>query len=248
METVEGKGGGGRGVPEGVDWERLYEGGRCLVCGEARGGEHAPGCPGAVTDRIRLELRFSVSDRRERVFTAQGRGRTLAEAEAELAQRLRLWPVRRTYEADTARTGASWGVEGPATAEADRTLPPLAGVSARAMAVLAAGSGAPRGPVAAASPGSRRKTHEGLEEAILAFCTQRLAAGSRDFVMSDLVGFIQQSQGAVAPDSPSRILRQLRTRGVLQYELLSRADSRYRIVRLGSPRGEDRRPGPSEGR
>jgi hypothetical protein len=65
-----------------------------------------------------------------------------------------------------------------------------------------------------------------LAAPILAFCRARVGG---EFHMAELVAAI----GAHAsPDSPSRILRDLRQRGEVEYVVVSRAASLYRVVRV----------------
>lgn len=72
------------------------------------------------------------------------------------------------------------------------------------------------------------RVEEKLDDTIMAFLGQRLRTGLTDFHMGDLVDFVQK-RSAVAPDSASRILRSLRLRKLIDYTLLSRSDSLYRI-------------------
>lgn len=50
-----------------------------------------------------------------------------------------------------------------------------------------------------------------------------------EFHMADLEAYVRSASGG-APDSPSRILRALRQAGYLQYEVVSRAKSLYRLL------------------
>lgn len=61
---------------------------------------------------------------------------------------------------------------------------------------------------------------------------------SRDtFHADELRRAVKERCGEVAPGSPDRILRDLRQRGVVAYELVNRAKSLYRVVRLGEQLG-----------
>ncbi len=72
-----------------------------------------------------------------------------------------------------------------------------------------------------------RRVSSALATPILAFCAARLASGDATFHMADLV----QAVGASAsPDSPSRILRDLRQKGAVNYEVVSRRESLYRLM------------------
>jgi len=56
------------------------------------------------------------------------------------------------------------------------------------------------------------------------------------FHMEDLRKFVEQGVGGkIAPDSPGRILRQLRQEGELNYEVLSRHESLYKILPVQRP-------------
>ena len=65
-----------------------------------------------------------------------------------------------------------------------------------------------------------------IGDAILRFCRSRLG---ETFRMEELVRFVR-AETTIAPDSPSRILRQLRSQGLIGYEVLSRKDSLYRVT------------------
>lgn len=60
---------------------------------------------------------------------------------------------------------------------------------------------------------------------ILAFCRER-----RDFHMEDLREYLRDRSCDFAPDSPSRILRQLRLLGAVDYEITNRRQSAYRVT------------------
>lgn len=68
---------------------------------------------------------------------------------------------------------------------------------------------------------------------ILEFYRERLEAGTPDFYMTDLSTYVQAKVPEVAPDSPRRVFNDLKNKGALNYELLSRRDSHYRLVALG---------------
>lgn len=78
-----------------------------------------------------------------------------------------------------------------------------------------------------------------IGRAIVGFCRARLG---QTFSADQLRQHVRTVVGEVAPDSPSRILRDLRQQGVVGYELISRRDSLYRVtevpdvvVRWGAP-------------
>jgi len=68
-----------------------------------------------------------------------------------------------------------------------------------------------------------------IAEAIVAFCRRRCSIGSDRFHMADLLAHVRREVGEVAPDSPGRILRQLRQRGEINYAVIDRAASEYQI-------------------
>ena len=71
-----------------------------------------------------------------------------------------------------------------------------------------------------------------IADAVLAFCRARLAAGRPEFHADDLLSFVGCRVQGLAPDSPSRVLRMLRREGLLDYAVLSRKDSLYRVSRV----------------
>lgn len=66
-----------------------------------------------------------------------------------------------------------------------------------------------------------------IGEAIVLFCLHRV--GER-FHADDLRAYVTNTVGACAPGSADRILRDLRTRGALDYVVLSRSKSLYRVL------------------
>jgi len=65
-----------------------------------------------------------------------------------------------------------------------------------------------------------------LSHAILMFVANRRMDGRLDFHADDLREYVNRH----APGSPDRVLRDLRQRGLVNYELLSRRGSLYRII------------------
>jgi hypothetical protein len=53
---------------------------------------------------------------------------------------------------------------------------------------------------------------------------------AKPFTMTQLTTFVLRHAPEVAPDSPGRILRDMRQRKMLDYELISRRHSRYRFI------------------
>jgi hypothetical protein len=74
------------------------------------------------------------------------------------------------------------------------------------------------------------RVSERISQHILAFAKLRLEAGAPDFRMEDLVEYVRTKVPVVAPDSASRILRDLRQQGVLGYVVVSRSGSHYRLL------------------
>lgn len=68
-----------------------------------------------------------------------------------------------------------------------------------------------------------------IEGAILEFCRNAVALGWHDFHMDELRAFVETKVSSVAPESPGRILRALRQRGLIDYVVTNRASSAYRI-------------------
>jgi hypothetical protein len=64
-----------------------------------------------------------------------------------------------------------------------------------------------------------------IADVVLAWCREHVGG---EFRMDELRKFVQLAE-PTAPDSASRILRDLRQRGRVRYVVLSRADSLYRI-------------------
>jgi hypothetical protein len=86
-------------------------------------------------------------------------------------------------------------------------------------------------PALKQSKGVQRDEHlervgERISGAVLDFCR-----GVRRFHMNELTDWVSKRTG-VAPDSPGRILRQLRSVGKLNYRVLDRRASLYEVTRL----------------
>lgn len=78
----------------------------------------------------------------------------------------------------------------------------------------------------------RRRVAGEVQRAVLEFCALRLRLGAAEWRMSELTEYVRD-RVICAPDSAGRILRQLDASGQLSYELVSRAESRYRILSVG---------------
>ena len=71
---------------------------------------------------------------------------------------------------------------------------------------------------------------------ICEFCARRKADGCPEFHAEELLAAVRAVLSDVAPDSPSRILRDLRRQGLVNYVLVNRRQSLYRLMPF---RGED---------
>lgn len=78
----------------------------------------------------------------------------------------------------------------------------------------------------------RARVRSRIGSLILEFYEFRLHINATDFHMEDLKRFVENRApySRIAPDSPGRILRQLRQEGHLNYKVISRRQSLYRVV------------------
>jgi hypothetical protein len=77
----------------------------------------------------------------------------------------------------------------------------------------------------------RARVRSRIGKLILEFCGY-----NPTFFMQELTSFVERRVGGhLAPDSPGRILRQLRQQKLLNYTVVSRRQSLYRIVPLKRP-------------
>jgi hypothetical protein len=74
-----------------------------------------------------------------------------------------------------------------------------------------------------------RVTHK-IGAAVLQFC--RTVRVGNTFRMESLQRYVSSVVPETAPDSPSRILRELRKKGELDYEVVKRSESLYRVTRV----------------
>lgn len=65
---------------------------------------------------------------------------------------------------------------------------------------------------------------------VLQFCADCLAQETVRFHASDLCKFVIDQMPNIAPDSPSRILRDLRRKQQIDYKVISRKDSLYEVI------------------
>ena len=84
----------------------------------------------------------------------------------------------------------------------------------------------------------RARVKSRIGSLILRFCATQLAL-HRSFFMEELRQFVEEElRQAVAPDSPGRILRQLRQQHLLNYMVVSRGRSLYRMKPVERPAGQ----------
>jgi len=76
----------------------------------------------------------------------------------------------------------------------------------------------------------RARVRSRIGKLILIFCR-----GDRTFHMDELRRFVEEMvESRIAPDSPGRILRQLRQEGMLDYTVVSRTGSLYKVEWVGA--------------
>lgn len=68
-----------------------------------------------------------------------------------------------------------------------------------------------------------------ISDIVWRFCLRRWRLHA-PFNMTDLVAHVTAMMPFIAPDSPSRILRELRRQGRVDYVVVNRAASLYRVV------------------
>lgn len=69
-----------------------------------------------------------------------------------------------------------------------------------------------------------------IADAIMEFCEARAAAA--EWHADDLRRHVAQRTGIVAPASADRVLRDLRQKGAIAYEVVNRAGSLYRVTEV----------------
>jgi hypothetical protein len=84
----------------------------------------------------------------------------------------------------------------------------------------------------AEQPEQIERVKEKIGRVIRAFVTMRGIDG--EFHADELRAYVRASCPSLAPASPDRILRALRQDGLLNYEVVSRRGSRYRIKPVGT--------------
>lgn len=81
---------------------------------------------------------------------------------------------------------------------------------------------------------NQRRVSDKIGPIIVDFCRERIATGVRTFYMTQLLEYVRSREPSVAPDSPGRILRQLRGNGTVTVALLSRSGSQYEVSSVRS--------------
>ena len=69
-----------------------------------------------------------------------------------------------------------------------------------------------------------------ISRAIIEFCRERKASNRTQFHAEELRKHVDKKVGVTAPGSADRILRDLRSKHLLDYEIVSRRDSLYRVL------------------
>ena len=72
-----------------------------------------------------------------------------------------------------------------------------------------------------------KRVNERIAKLVMAFCAEKLKNGC-EFRMEELTNYVKSIM-LIAPDSPGRILRDLRKRGYISYTVKSRRGSLYRL-------------------
>ncbi len=75
-----------------------------------------------------------------------------------------------------------------------------------------------------------------IEGSILRFASEVVRSREPTFHMADLLARVREDVPETAPDSPSRILRLLRQAKKLDYEVINRRDSHYKLLSVGKLR------------
>jgi hypothetical protein len=73
------------------------------------------------------------------------------------------------------------------------------------------------------------------EWAIIRFCQEH-----KEFHADELRAAVTRATGSAAPASSDRILRLLRTKGIVSYVVVSRRESLYRVIGVRIPHGKEK--------
>lgn len=79
----------------------------------------------------------------------------------------------------------------------------------------------------AGTPAELERVSERISEAIKDFCRRHVG---QTFHADELRQHVRSCVGEVAPDSAGRVLRDLRQRGAIAYQVVNRAKSLYRVA------------------
>lgn len=83
---------------------------------------------------------------------------------------------------------------------------------------------------------SLHRVRSAISARVLAFFAAR-QPGDR-FHIGDLTQFVQAAHTTIAPDSPRRIMSELKTDGLLNYNLISRSASLYEVAEIPAQQQE----------
>lgn len=72
-----------------------------------------------------------------------------------------------------------------------------------------------------------------IGKSVVAFCETRVG---QEFHADELRDYVLSQCAPIAPASPDRVLRDLRKKGELDYEVVNRRQSKYRVIRVGAGR------------
>jgi hypothetical protein len=87
----------------------------------------------------------------------------------------------------------------------------------------------PKGKTMDEQRSNLKRVTDRIGRSIIEFARDQLATGNHCFHMDSLRVHVSKGH-AIAPDSPGRVLRTLRQRKLIGYEIISRRDSLYQIL------------------
>ena len=79
------------------------------------------------------------------------------------------------------------------------------------------------------------RVYKDISPVILEFFANK---GFVEFTSNELLDYVKKTHPTVAPESPTRIMRALRSEGAINYRSVKRAKALYLILPLGAPRKE----------
>jgi len=80
------------------------------------------------------------------------------------------------------------------------------------------------------------RVYKDIAPAILEFFANK---GFVEFTSNELLAFVRRTHPTVAPESPTRIMRELRDKKKINYRSVKRAKALCRILPLDAPREEE---------